>query len=129
MSVRTSLAMVLLAGLTACATAPASGPQAVGIQTDGAVGHKIDDVLAANGPATLQWMLPDGRRAYQWQQASIEARVGPATPNGAMVGAASQTTCYYTLYTQQDAKGLWTVVGFEQPRPGCGRLAMNGIIK
>ena len=128
MSVRIFVAAMLLAGLAGCATssAPAPGQQAVSIQTDTAVGHKIDEAIAANGPATLQWDLPDGRRAYQWQQASIEARVGPATGNGAMVGAASQTTCYYTLYTQKDAKGLWTVVGFDQPRPGCGRLAMNG---
>ena len=123
MSVRVTLAMMLLAGLAACASAP-PGPTA-GIQTDTTVGHRIEDAIAANGPPSLQWALPDGRRAYQWQQASITARVGPATADGAVVGAASQTTCYYTLYTQQDAKGLWTVVSYDQPRPGCGRLAMN----
>ena len=129
MSVRVSLAMVLLAGLAACATAPAPQQQAATIQTDSTLGRKIDDAIAANGPPALQWMLPDGRRAYQWQQASVTARVGPAAGDGAVVGAASQTTCYYTLYTQQDAKGLWTVVGYEQPRPGCGRLAMNAAVK
>jgi hypothetical protein len=124
MSVRTYTAMLLLAGLTACAATPL--PQSAGVKTNSEVGKKIDDAIAANGPPTLQWDLPDGRRAYQWQQSSVTARVGaPEGGGGAVVGAASQTTCYYTLYTLPDPKGLWKVVGYEQPRVGCGRLAMN----
>jgi hypothetical protein len=123
MSVRIYTAMLLLAGLSACATAPAS--QSAGVQTTAEVGKKIDEAIAANGPPTLQWDMPDGRRAYQWQQSSVTARVGAPEGGGAVIGAASQTTCYYTLYTLQDPKGLWKVVGYEQPRPGCGRLAMN----
>jgi hypothetical protein len=124
MSVRTYMAMLLLAGLTACATGPS--PQSADVKTNTEVGKKIDDAIAANGPPTLQWDLPDGRRAYQWQQTSVTARVGaPDGAAGAVIGNASQTTCYYTLYTLQDPKGLWKVVGYEQPRPGCGRLAMN----
>jgi hypothetical protein len=123
MSVRVLSAMLLLAGLAACATAPPS--QTAGVRTNTEVGKKIDDAIAANGPPTLQWDLPDGRRAYQWQQSSVTARVGAPEGSGAVVGAASQTTCYYTLYTLRDPKGLWKVVGYEQPRPGCGRLAMN----
>ncbi len=127
MSVRMSWAMLLLAGLTACATAPAPSPAplAASFQPQAAVGKKIDDAIAVNGPPTLQWDLPDGRRAYQWQESSVIARVGSSSVNGAVIGAASQTTCYYTLYTLPDAKGLYKVVGFEEPRPGCGRLAMN----
>jgi hypothetical protein len=126
MSVRMFSAMLLLAALTACAVAPPPPPQAAGFAPDGAVGRKIDDAIAVNGPPSLQWDLPDGRRAYQWQQSSVTARVGaPEGVGGAVVGAASQTTCYYTLYTLPDGKGLWKVVGYEQPRPGCGRLAMN----
>jgi len=123
MSVRMFSAMLLLAALTACATAPS--PQTASVQTNSEVGKKIDDAIAANGPPTLQWDMPDGRRAYQWQQSSVIARVGAPDGGGAVVGAASQTTCYYTLYTLRDPKGLWKVVGYEQPRPGCGRLAMN----
>jgi hypothetical protein len=123
MRVRTYTAMLLLAGLTACASGPA--PQSAAVRTTSEVGKKIDDAIAANGPPTLQWDLPDGRRAYQWQQSSVTARVGAPDGGGAVIGAASQTTCYYTLYTLRDAKGLWKVVGYEQPRPGCGRLAMN----
>lgn len=123
MSVRMSWAMLLLAGLSACAAAPSSpGFQT---QTEAVVGKKIDEAIAANGPPTLQWDLPDGRRAYQWQESSVIARVGANGVNGAVVGAASQTTCYYTLYTLPDTKGLYKVIGFEPPRPGCGRLAMN----
>jgi hypothetical protein len=128
MSVRISLAMVLLAGLTACAADPVQPTAALepsAAQADGTVGRKIDDAIAVNGPPAAQWDLPDGRRAYQWQQASVTARVGPPEADGAVVGAASQTTCYYTLYTLQDPKGPWKVVGYEQPRPGCGKLAMN----
>jgi hypothetical protein len=123
MNVRMSLAMALSVGLAACASMPA--PQLSGIQADGAVGRAIDEAIAANGPPSRRWTLPDGGRAYQWQQASITARVGPPAADGAVVGAASQTTCYYTLYTRKDAKGLWKVVSYEQPRPGCGKLAMN----
>jgi len=126
MSFRVISAVLALAGLTACATAPAPTPQtaAAVFPTVTAVGHKIDETIAANGPPTLQWDLPDGRRAYQWQQSSVIARVGAPNGNGAVVGAASQTTCYYTLYTLPDGKA-WKVVGYDQPRPGCGRLAMN----
>jgi hypothetical protein len=121
--VRTFTALMLLAGLTACATT-SPPPQPAGFQTGAAMGKPIDVEIAANGPPATQWDLPDGRRAYQWQEASITARVGPPTANGAVVGAATQTTCYYTLYTRLDGK-RWKVVGYEEPRPGCGRLAMN----
>ena len=125
MSVRMSLALLLSAGLAACATAPAPtsvpAPQAAGFQTDGALGKKIDETIAVNGPPSLQWDLPDGRRAFQWQQSSVTARVGAPAADGAVVGAASQTTCYYTLYTLPDGKA-WKVVGYDQPRPGCGWL-------
>lgn len=123
MNVRMSLAIVLSVALTACAAVPP--PQVSGIQTDAAVGHAIEEAIAANGPPSKRWTLPDGGRAYQWQQASITARVAPPAADGAVVGAASQTTCYYTLYTRQDDKGLWKVVSYDQPRPGCGKLAMN----
>ena len=130
MSIRTSLAMLLLAGLAACATAtPPDQAAAVqpgqGFATTSAIGKKIDEAIAANGPPTLQWDLPDGRRAYQWQQSSITARVSAPAADGAVVGDATQTTCYYTLYTLKDAQGAYKVTGFDQPRPGCGRLAMN----
>jgi hypothetical protein len=129
MSVRISLAMLLAVGITACAGAPS--PQTAifkgdAFKTDAAVGHKIDEAIASNGPPSLQWDLPDGRRAFQWQEVSVTARVGAARGDGALIGGASQITCYYTLYARADAKGLYTVVGFDQPRPGCGRLAMNG---
>ncbi len=130
MSFRVISAVLALAGLTACATAPAPVPGSKAAATPAvfptvtAVGHKIDETIAANAPPTTQWDLPDGRRAYQWQQSSVIARVGSPTGNGAVVGAASQTTCYYTLYTLPDGKA-WKVVGYDQPRPGCGRLAMN----
>ncbi len=120
MGVRTVSAMLMLAALTACAAAPES----VTGFTSAAVGHKIDETISANGPPTAQWDLPDGRRVYQWQQASIIARVGAPTVDGAVTGAASQTTCTYTLYAVMDGK-TWKVVGYEPPRAGCVRLAMN----
>ncbi len=122
--VRTFTALLLLAGLAACASTPPAPQQAAGFQTGAAMGKPIDTEIAANGPPSQQWDLPDGRRAFQWQEASITARVGPATANGAVVGAATQTTCYYTLYARPDGKS-WKIVGYEEPRPGCGRLALN----
>ena len=111
--------------LAACASAPAHPPQV----TAGAeaVGHSIDEIAAANGPPSRQWTLPDGRKAYQWQTASITARVG-ADPSGEIQGAASQTTCFYTFYAKPEAKGF-VVVGAEPARPGCLKLAMNGMAK
>jgi hypothetical protein len=120
MGVRTVSAILMMAALAACAAAPAS---LTGF-TSAALGRKIDETISANGPPTAQWDLPDGRRVYQWQQASIVARVGSPAGDGAVVGAASQTTCTYTLYAAMDGK-TWKVVGYEPPRAGCGRLAMN----
>jgi hypothetical protein len=122
MSVRTFSATMLLAGLLLADLTACAAPRATeaGFQTRAAVGHRIDDTIAANGPPTAQWDLPDGRRAYQWQQSSIVARVGPPGGDGAVVGAASQTTCYYTLYTLPDGKA-WKVVGYAPPKPGCGQ--------
>jgi hypothetical protein len=88
------------------------------------VGAPIDQAIANNGPPSSQWDLPDGRRAYQWQQSSVSARVGVNRAKDTVVAGSqsSQTTCFYTLYTRQDDKGLWTVVGAEQTRPGCDAL-------
>jgi hypothetical protein len=124
MTFRVSVSMAVLAAvLGACAAAPAAqvGPLAA----DQAVGRGIDDVMAADGPPNQQWDLPDGRRAYQWQETSVTARVGAAAADGEVMGAASQTTCYYTLYARPDAKGRFLVVGYEPPRPGCMKFAMN----
>jgi len=120
MGVRTLSAILMLGALAACAAAPASW---IGFKS-AAVGDKIDETISANGPPTAQWDLPDGRRVYQWQQSSIVARVGSPAGDGAIVGAASQTTCTYTLYAVMDGK-TWKVVGYDPPRAGCGRLAMN----
>lgn len=128
------LVAVFGAGLGACAemraAAPAPSPaQASAVSTTSeAVGHSIEDVVAYNGPPSQQWVLPDGRVAYRWESSSVTARVG-ASRNGEVQGAASQTTCYYTLYAKPDAKGVAKVVGAEEPRPGCLKLAMNGQAK
>lgn len=131
MTFRLTVTVAALAmGLGACA----QGLSALAVQTpsaaasDGAVGRAIQDVVVANGPPTGQWDMPDGRHAYQWQASSVTARVS-GVRNGEVQGAASQTTCYYTLYTRPDAKGVAKVVGYDAPRPGCMKLAMNGVAK
>jgi hypothetical protein len=130
MTVRLTVTVaVLAAGLGACAHGSSLAlQQPAAAASDGAVGRPIDEVMAANGPPSGQWDLPDGRHAYQWQASSVTARVGAAR-NGEVQGAASQTTCYYTLYTRPDAKGVAKVVGYDAPRPGCMKLAMNGMAK
>ena len=129
------LATALAAGLGACADmtarlpAPAPALQASNLSTTSeAIGHSIDEVMASNGPPSQQWDLPDGRKAYRWESSSVTARVG-ASRNGEVQGAASQTTCYYTLYARPDAKGVAKVVSADEPRPGCLKLAMNGQVK
>ncbi len=133
MTFRLSLTVTALAAvLGACAAMPARAPTpAPSAQlntpptSDGAMGKYIEDVMAVNGPPSHLWDLPDGRRAYQWEQSSVTARVGDAA-RGEVVGAASQTTCYYTLYTHQTDQGRWTVIGAAPPAPGCLKVAMNG---
>ena len=133
MTVRISLAVTALAAiLGACAVMPAPAPTPASSAqlnspptSDGAMGRFIEDVMAVNGPPSHLWDLPDGRRAFQWEQSSVTARVGDAA-KGEVVGAASQTTCYYTLYTLQTDKGRWTVIGADAPAKGCLKVAMNG---
>jgi hypothetical protein len=121
LTVPAAAALALIVG--ACATAPPPGPLAA----NKTVGRKIDEVMAANGPASGQWDLPDGRRVYQWQEISVMARVGASEVSGEVSGAASQTTCYTTLYTRPDAAGRFKVISYEAPRPGCLKLAMNTV--
>ncbi len=132
---RTVLLAAIAAALGACAEmrAFAPGPQAKADvapvpTTAEAIGHTLDEVVAANGPPSQSWDMPDGRKAYRWESASITARVG-ASRNGEVQGAASRTTCYYTLYAKPDAKGVVKVVAADEPRPGCMKLAMNGVAK
>ena len=130
MNARLSLAMTVLAAvLGACVTAPAPAPRMADagpapLAAEGTVGRSIDDIVAANGPPSQQWDLPDGRRVYQWQQTSLTASVAEADARGEVVGGATQTTCSFTLYTRQE-KGRWTVVAYDPPRPGCMKVASN----
>lgn len=98
----------------------------IAASASGPIGHKLDEVTALNGPPSQQWDMPDGRKAYQWQSSSVSATVGPARKGEIKTAGVSQTTCYYTLYTRTDAKGVVKVVGAEDPRPGCMTLAMVG---
>ena len=135
MTVRPSLALIALATtLGACATmitpkpAPTPAPVAqlnAPPTADAAVGKAIEDVVAVNGPPSRQWDLPDGRRAYQWEQSSVTSRVGVAG-KGEITGQGSETTCFYTLYSRANDKGRWTVIGADPPRPGCLKVAMAG---
>jgi hypothetical protein len=120
----TFLAAALAAGLSACATPLRQSSAApLPITAEQAIGRTVEDVLAAKGPASQEWDLPDGRRVYQWQEISVMARMDSA--NGELTGAASQTTCFYTLYAQRDEQGRYKIVGFERPGPGCLKFAMN----
>jgi hypothetical protein len=135
LNVRLTLSLAALgAVLAGCATAPkvavvAPPPEAV-LSPDNPVGHPLDEIVAINGPWSQQWDLPDGRRVYQWQSSSISATVAPSARKGEIRAAGvSQTTCYYTLYAKVDAKGVIKVVGADEPRPGCMKLAMVGQAK
>lgn len=134
MNIRLILTLAALGAVVAgCTTATTLGvapaqPE-VALSPDNPVGHRLDDVVAANGPPSQQWDLPDGRRAYQWQSSSISATVGPARKGEIKAAGVSQTTCYYTLYAKPDAKGVVKVVAADEPRPGCMKLAMNGQVK
>lgn len=134
MNIRLILTLAALGAVVAgCTTTTTLGvapaqPE-VALSPDNPVGHRLDDVVAANGPPSQQWDLPDGRRAYQWQSSSISATVGPARKGEIKAAGVSQTTCYYTLYAKPDAKGVVKVVAADEPRPGCMKLAMNGQVK
>ena len=120
MNLRASMTVIVLAASLGACTTPLTHAAVSGHQP---IGLKIKDAIASNGPPTSQWDMPDGRRAFQWQQYSVTARIGVSGPNGAVAGAAhtGQTTCYYTLYTRKDDKGLWTVVGYDEPSAACGK--------
>lgn len=135
MNLRLTLTLAALgAALAACASTPKPGavatiqPEAA-LSPDNPIGHPLDEIVAINGPPSQQWDLPDGRRAYQWQSSSISATVAPARKGEIRAAGVSQTTCYYTLYARPDAKGVVKVVGADEPRPGCMKLAMVGQAK
>jgi hypothetical protein len=126
LSVRLTFTLAMAGALlAACAGGPGRAPSVTAGSE--AVGHLVEEIAAANGPPSRQWDLPDGRRVYQWQSSSVTARVG-AAGDGALLGAASQTTCFYTFYAKPGPKGF-VVVGAEPQRPGCLKLAMNGVAK
>lgn len=104
----------------------ALSPEAVIARPNGPVGHTLDEVMAQNGPPAQHWDMPDGRRAYQWQSAAISATVAPDRRGEVKNSDVSQVTCYYTLYTRPDAKGVIKVVAAEDTKPGCMTLAMVG---
>jgi hypothetical protein len=116
--------------LCGCANMPkpsaALAPEAVIAAPNGPVGHTLDEVMVLNGPPSQQWDMPDGRRAYQWQSAAISATVAPGRRGEIRNTDVSQVTCYYTLYTRPDAKGVVKVVAAEEAKPGCMTLAMVG---
>ena len=126
---------VLGAALAGCTSMPkpglatSSAEPGVAAPSSGPVGRRLEDVMALNGPPSQQWDMPDGRKAYQWQSSSISATVAPASRGEITSAGVSQTTCFYTLYTRADAKGVIKVVGAEDPRPGCMTLAMIGQAK
>ncbi len=137
MNIRLTLTVVAVgaalgAALSGCANVQKLGAFTAPVQSDitpsatGPIGHRLDEVTAVNGPPSVQWDMPDGRKAYQWQSSSVSATVAPAKKGEIKTAGVSQTTCYYTLYTRPDAKGVVKVVGAEEPTPGCMRLAMVG---
>lgn len=134
MNVRLTLTLAGLGALlAACASTPklsaiAPQPEAA-LSPDNPVGHKIEEIVAINGPPSLQRDLPDGRRVYQWQSSSLSATVAPARKGEIRAAGVSQTTCYYTLYARPDAKGVVKVVAADEPTPGCMKLAMIGQAK
>jgi hypothetical protein len=134
MTLRLTLTLAALgAVLAGCASTPRLGlaptQSEAALSPDNPVGHRIDEFVAANGPPSQQWDLPDGRRVYQWQSSSISATVAPARKGEIKAAGVSQTTCYYTLYARAVAKGVVKVVAADEPRPGCMKLAMNGQVK
>jgi hypothetical protein len=134
LNVRLTLMLAALgAALAACASTPklsavAPAPEAA-LSPDNPVGHKLEEIVAINGPPTQQRALPDGRTVYQWQSSSISATVAPARRGEIRAAGVSQTTCYYTLYAKPDARGVMKVVAADEPRPGCMKLAMVGQAK
>ena len=136
MNYRLTLTLAALgAVLAGCATTPKlatvtpSQPEAA-LSPDSPIGHPIDEIVAMNGPPSLQRDLPDGRRLYQWESTSISATVTPSSRKGEIRAAgASRSTCYYNLYARPDARGMIKVVAVDAPSPGCMKLAMAGQVK
>ena len=135
MNLRLTLMLAVLgASLAACATIPTKltavpAEPEVALSPDSPIGHRLDEIVAINGPPSDQQDLPDGRRMYQWQSASISATVAPARKGEIHTAGVSQTFCYYRLYARPDAKGVVKVVAADDLTPGCMKLAMVGQAK
>lgn len=131
MTLRLTLTLCALGvALAGCASLQAAGPTpapaTAALSPTDPVGHSLDEVMAVNGPPSQQWEMPDGRTAYQWQSSSISATVAPSRKGEIKAAGVSQTTCFYTLYARRDSKGVIKVVGADEPKPGCMKLAMAG---
>lgn len=98
---------------------------------EGYVGKDITEVAMDYGVPSATIDLPDGRRAFMWQQ--TETMMMPATTNYSAVqsgswitgsattygGGMSSWECVYTLIGQQNARGSYTVVGYRKPKLDC----------
>jgi hypothetical protein len=134
LNLRLTLTLAALgAVLAGCASTQNLGAVATqpepALSPDNPVGHKLDEIVAINGPPSAQRDLPDGRRMYQWQSSSISATVAPARKGEIRAAGVSQTTCFYTLYAKPDARGVVKVVAADDPGPNCMKLAMVGQAK
>lgn len=95
------------------------------------VGRDITSVMAKYGPASNEFMLPDGRKAFQWEiietdyvseqteweeERTENGQRGSVSSGG---GYVSESVCYYTFYTREFANKGWEIVGFEKPTFEC----------
>jgi hypothetical protein len=103
------------------------------------VGQDITTIQAKYGPPINKMTMPDGRIAFQWRMDQSYAMPTYATTNtvgnvygtgyGATYVGTTNTqingggivsqTCFYTLYTQKNNHGSYTVTSFEKPTFDC----------
>ncbi|MET0104840.1 MAG: hypothetical protein ABW072_06810 [Sedimenticola sp.] len=88
------------------------------------VGHTIADAIDEFGVPAASYDMPDGTRAFIWQETEVHVYGGASYASGYTSPVFSTTdTCVYTMYAEKegdlDSPASWKIVGFKKPKLDC----------
>ena len=88
------------------------------------VGNTIADAIDDLGVPATSYDMPDGTRAFVWQETKMYVGGGQSYGGGYTSPVYSTTnTCAYTMYAKKvrelDSLTSWEIVGYKKPKLDC----------